>query len=323
MTEDVWSEFPHRGYTCLKGENDVLAVMIVPQRGGKTVSLIDKRNGREWVYRTDRPWEPLTLGMDWEEGDRGGWDEMFPTITASTCPDDGYEQLSFPDHGEVWSRAWNYEVNETRLRLEIDGVQLPYTLRKTVSLFGSSLVIEYELENREALPFSYLWAAHPLLRVKPGMKLLASPTEGDIQLTYSHLDRLGGIHERSHFPFAALKEGGTVDLSVLEHDTGLHAEKYYFTDPLQQGYAEVREPSEGAGISFHFLPEDIPYLAIWANYGTSGDYTLAPEPATGYLDSLQEAYDRGRVKRIEGYSTARWRLEIRLQAGGSRPDVES
>ncbi|CAH1221780.1 hypothetical protein PAECIP111892_05043 [Paenibacillus auburnensis] len=314
MQEAVWSEYLHQGYICLKGENDFFSVTIVPQRGSKIVSLLDKRNEREWIYRTDQPWEPLKLGMDWGAGDRGGWDEMFPTINASSCPDKGYEHVSFPDHGEVWSREWNYALLGAQLRLEICGVQLPYTLRKTVSLSGSSLIIHYELENLGTQLFSYLWAAHPLLKVEPGMQLRTSPAEGRIQLTYSHRERLGGLHALSSFPIAATKEGGVTDLSTLEDASGGHAEKYYFTDPLQEGYAGISDPFTGAEISFHFDSEEVPYLAIWAHYGAMGDYTVAPEPATGYLDSVQEAYNRGKVKRIAGHSIDRWRLEIRLQA---------
>ncbi|MHA6533218.1 DUF4432 family protein [Paenibacillus sp. BAC0078] len=313
MENVVWIEFVHQGYTCVKGENDCLSVTVVPQRGSKIVSLFDKINGREWIYRTERPWEPLNPGMDWNEGDRGGWDEMFPTITPSPCPDEAWEHVFFPDHGEVWSRPWRYDLDGDKLRMEIDGVQFPYTLSKIISLEGNRLNINYELENRTSEAFSYLWAAHPLLQVQPGMKLITMPAQASIQLTYSHRERLGGLFDITSYPLAATKEGGITDLSTLEDASGGHAEKYYFTNPLEVGYAGICDPTSGAGIFFSFVPEEIPYLGIWAHYGAFGNYTFAIEPATGYLDSVQEAYNRGKVKRVAGKSTDRWRLEVQLR----------
>ncbi|MFS0726385.1 DUF4432 family protein [Paenibacillus sp. 1P07SE] len=270
------------------------------------------------MYRTHRPWEPLRPGMNWDDGDRGGWDEMFPTITPSACPDKPWQHITFPDHGEVWNRPWRYTCEGEGLCMEIDGVELPYTLRKTLTLTGNRLLIAYELVNRAAAAFSYLWAAHPLLQVEPGMKLHTIPAAGAIQLTYSHGGRLGSLHAMASYPLARTQDGGITDLSTLEGASSGHAEKYYFTEPLQEGYAAISDPVSGAGIVFRFSPEEIPYLAIWAHYGAFGDYTFAPEPATGYLDSVQEAYNRGKVKQVAGGETATWRLEVCLESNSER-----
>ncbi len=258
------------------------------------------------------------MGMSWEDGDCGGWDEMFPTITPSACPDKPWEHLMFPDHGEVWSRPWRYTYEGDRLCMEVDGIELPYTLKKRLTLTGNRLHMEYELVNRAAASFSYLWAAHPLLKVEPGMKLHTIPAEGNIQLTYSHRERLGERHAISAYPLARTRDEGITDLSILEDASCGHAEKYYFTDPLQDGYAAITDPVSGAGIVFRFDPEEIPYLAIWAHYGAFGHYTVAPEPATGYLDSVQEAYNRGKVKQVSGGQTATWQLEVCLEGNLDR-----
>lgn len=314
MRMSVWRESWNQGYLCITGENDRLAVTIVPQRGGKIISLFDKLSGKEWIHRTDRPWEPLEGTADWGEGDQGGWDEMFPTITPSACPDEGWQHLSFPDHGEVWNRPWRHVLDGEQLQLEIDGADYPYTLRKTISLGDNVLNLRYELENRAETAFSYLWAAHPLLQVKPGMKLNVSPAEGEIQLTYSHHGRLGSLYDYARYPLAEAKDGAAVDLSTLEEASGGHAEKFYFTAPLAEGYARIGDPASGEGLVFRFDPNDVPYLAVWAHYGAFGDYTFAIEPATGYLDSVQEAFNRGKVKRVAGHGIARWQLEVEVEA---------
>lgn len=309
----VWSTFSEQGYECLLGENEQLAVRVVPARGSKIISLTDKRTGREWIHQTDRPWEPLSYGMNWDDGDRGGWDEMFPTINACPCPDEPWLDANFPDHGEVWCLPWQYEQEGDTLRLTVEGVQVPYQLTKTISLNGSELIIDYRLENPTPHVFSYLWAAHPLLRIQPGMKLSTEPPNGRIHISYSHQDRLGKTLEYNEYPAATSVNGNTIDLSIIENKSSQSAEKYYFSEPLQEGYAGLSDPASGEEISFRFSPEENPYLAIWANYGGFDDYTFAIEPASGYLDDVYKAKQLGKVKQIEGLSVNSWTLRVSLE----------
>ncbi|MBD2843562.1 hypothetical protein IDH44_00035 [Paenibacillus sp. IB182496] len=81
-------------------------------------------------------------------------------------------------------------------------------------------------------------------------KLHTIPATGAIQLTYSHRERLGGLHAIASYPMARTKDGAIIDLSTLEDASGGQAEKYYFTAPLQEGYAAVSDPVSGAGIAF-------------------------------------------------------------------------
>ncbi|MFC5467232.1 hypothetical protein ACFPPD_00775 [Cohnella suwonensis] len=308
-----WSVYEEQGYLGVLGENERLAVRIVPARGGKIVSLVDKRTEREWIHRTERPWEPLRYGMNWGEGDRGGWDEMFPTIDACPCPDEPWRDESFPDHGEVWCMPWRHAIEEDGLRLEVEGVRVPYRLSKKVYLDAAGLRIEYRLSNPTPHSFSYLWAAHPLLRVSPGMRLLTEPERGRIQVAYSHRNRLGEPLTFASYPEASAADGkSVVDLSVLESAESRAAEKYYFADPLREGYAAVADPDAHEALAFRFSPEDTPYLAIWAHYGGFDDYTFAVEPASGYMDSVQTAHRLGKAKRVEGGSENRWTLSVSL-----------
>lgn len=308
----TWSEYIEQGYTCLIGDNERIIVRIVPERGGKIISLEDKRSGKDWIHHTDRPWEELRYGMSWGEGDRGGWDEMFPTIEACPCPDEPWTDKRYPDHGEVWSMPWNRDFDGDRLILTVEGVHVPYRLTKTIALVGNELKIDYRLDNTTPHVFSYLWAAHPLLAVSPGMKLDTEPSSGNIQISYSHLDRIGKQLDVTSFPIASTNNGAEVNLSVMEDGSTLAAEKYYFTDALQDGYASLADPVTGDRITFRFSTEENPYLAIWANYGGFDDYTFAIEPASGYMDSVDYAHRIGKVKQVQGYSTNHWTLSVAL-----------
>lgn len=313
MSSANWTPYTEQGYDCWLGENEWLAVRVVPARGSKIVSFIDKRTGKEWIHRTGRPWEALSYGMQWGDGDRGGWDEMFPTINACPCPDEPWQSASFPDHGEVWCLPWRCELDGETLCLEVDGVQVAYRLSKRITLASRSLRIDYRLDNPTPHPFSYLWAAHPLLRIQPGMRLSTSLSEGPIQISYSHNERLGEALAFARFPIATTKDGDRLDLSIVENAAGAAAEKYYFADPLREGCARLTDPATGASIAFRFSPEETPYLAIWANYGGFDDYTFAIEPASGYMDSVYAAKQMDRVRQVEAYATNRWTLEVSLQ----------
>ncbi|MFC5529700.1 hypothetical protein [Cohnella yongneupensis] len=229
MGQVSWSEYTEQGYAGVLGENELLTVRVVPARGGRIVSLVDKR------------------------------------------------------------------------------------LSKLITLAGEALRIEYRLNNPTSHVFSYLWAAHPLLRISPGMKLLTEPEQGRIQIAHSHHGRLGKQLDYARFPIASSSDGGDVNLSVVESAAGDAAEKYYFADPLREGCAGLADPATGERIVFRFVPEETPYLAIWAHYGGFGDYTFAIEPASGYMDSVHTAHRLGKVKQVQANSTNRWTLSVALE----------
>ncbi|MCM3630549.1 DUF5107 domain-containing protein [Paenibacillus glycanilyticus] len=312
MSRTLWSIAEEQGYTVLQGENDLLLVRLVPERGGKVISLINKRSGKDWIHRTERPWTALHYGMNWEEGDQGGWDEMFPTIEACACPDEPWQERSYPDHGEVWCIPWTYAIEGESLRLIVEGRQVPYRFSKKVSLAGSELLLDYEVVNPTTHAFSYLWAAHPLLNIRAGMKLNVSPSLSEIEIAYSQDERLGRMRDTNTFPIASGRDGVAVDLSVLEDKDKNAAEKYYFTAPLQEGDVQLTDPSSGDSMRFRFSPEDVPYLAMWANYGGYGDYTFAVEPATGYMDSVYRAHELGKTKQAQPGSTNAWTLRVEI-----------
>jgi hypothetical protein len=312
VTRTIWSTTEEQGYKVLQGENEFICVRIVPERGGKIISLINKSSGTEWIHRTNRSWTALHYGMNWGEGDQGGWDEMFPTIEACACPDDQWQDKHFPDHGEVWCMPWKYAIDGDSLLLQIEGKQVPYLLEKKISLAGNELRLDYGVENPTQHVFSYLWAAHPLLNIREGMKLEVSPSLGEIEIAYSHGERLGSQFDINTFPLAQGRNGELVNLSILEGKDNNAGEKYYFTGKLQEGYVRLTDPSSCESMMYQFSPDEVPYLAIWAHYGAFGDYTFAVEPATGYMDSVQRAHGLGKTKQVLPGATNRWTLRVVL-----------
>ncbi len=109
-------------------ENDLLRTVIVPELGGKLVSLTDKRSQLEWLVGPgDRSVRKIPYGAPFHEQDMSGWDEMFPTIVACAYPGPGAQHgTPLPDHGEVWTLPWMVDhAGDGKLTLSVEGRRCP------------------------------------------------------------------------------------------------------------------------------------------------------------------------------------------------------
>jgi galactose mutarotase-like enzyme len=312
----TWNQAQVAGYEAWIGESMGVSLTVVPALGSKATSLRNRKTGREWLYQPEqrgRKYGNKGYGSIYKFSDRSGWDEMFPTINACNYPEFPWEDVEIPDHGEVWSITWEAQVNNGGLVCRTNGVRLPYSLRKTYRFLSASILrIEYEATNESAEPLSFLWAAHPLLQLRDGMKLLVPPGMDQIVVSYSHNDRLGKPGDICEWPVVH-RDGGSITLNIAEPDKGLHAEKYYFRHPATEGWAALLDPGTGEKLTFRYPVDRVPYLAVWANYGgNGGDYNLAIEPATGFLDNLHDAAIHRLTSVIPPHGTYDWFLEVEL-----------
>lgn len=305
----MWTLDDYAGRKAWFGENEVLRVVLIPELGGKLVSILDKRSGREWLAQNDRLGNS---GYDtpFEQGDLRGWDEMFPTIDRCLYPHRPWQGTAIPDHGEVWSIPWESRLSEGNdvLVCHVYGVRFPYRLEKRVWLDGEAgLVMAYEVVNLSPFPFSYLWAAHPLFQVEPGMRLVVPYSEGsEVVLQISKHDHLGQRGSRLPWPHGV--NGTRLDLVP---DKGDRYEKYYFGQSPGEGWARLEHPATGEALTMEFPTGEVPYLAVWANYGGyHGGYHVAIEPATGYLDSLTTAVEQGKVRTLPACGTHSWKIRL-------------
>ncbi|MEG6590245.1 hypothetical protein [Paenibacillus barengoltzii] len=310
-----WRKTEVDGWDAWIGETELLAVTVVPELGSKVVSLQSRKTGREWLWRSDKPLGNEGYGSSFVAGDESGWDEMFPAIHAGAYPHHPWQNQAIPDHGEVWSRAWEHQATSSALTCRIGGVQFPYVLEKMYTFpAADTLHIEYTVTNLSGAPFAFLWAAHPLLQVREGMKLHVPPELTEIEVSYSEEGRLGAFGSKQPWPLARSTSGESIDLSTVEPNAGRFAEKYYFTSMLGpgSGYAGISDPATGEALMFRFPADKVPYLAVWANYGGfGGNYHVALEPATGRMDELAHAFRQGEAAVVPARGVYRWYLEAK------------
>lgn len=60
------------------------------------------------------------------------------------------------------------------LHTEAHGVRLPYRFRRRIYVAPASATLhfEYQVENLADTPMPFIWSAHPLFAIEPGMRVL-------------------------------------------------------------------------------------------------------------------------------------------------------
>jgi hypothetical protein len=133
------------------------AVDVDLVHGGRWTSL-RSATGREWLWRRDEPRRARVAPGD-AFADAGGMEECVPTVRGT------------PDHGEAWTREWSGDPRRS-------AVSTPeFDLSRSVTVAGDSVVVDYTLQSPRP-GYRFVWAAHLLLDVSPGGRLICREGAG-------------------------------------------------------------------------------------------------------------------------------------------------
>jgi galactose mutarotase-like enzyme len=304
-------------------ETETLRGVIVPEMGGKLVSLLDRRSQVEWLAGPqDRPFRPAPYGAPFTEQDMSGWDEMFPTINACAYPVLGEAYgASLPDHGEVWAIPWRVEPgNDAALTLSVEGRALPYRLARTLSSPApGTLQMDYQLENLGQAAMPYIWAAHPQFDCD-GSAQIRLP--GSVTRMVNTLPAKWGwdAPETAYdWPQATNAQGIPTRLDQVGAPSLGRARKFFLPPDVHIEWAAViREPSE-AWLRMAWSAAEVPYFGLWIDEGAISQISVAaPEPTTGYYDSLALAWEKREVTTVAPGEVRTWALTVELGQGIDR-----
>ncbi|SFD84725.1 Galactose mutarotase [Paenibacillus catalpae] len=311
MNRVYWENVKAEGYDAFRGRSSRLELTLIPSLGSKVVSLKDVISGREWLSRTAIPLGNKGYASSFAESDGSGWDEMFPTVDACRLEQSPWTGIDLPDHGEVWSLPWQCELRDDRLHCVVNGRRMPYRLEKTYSFTNDGrLRIDYIAHNLAPDPLPFLWAAHPLFQAKAGMEIIVPARLERIAVSYSHNRRLGDKGTLLPWP----QPLPDIRLNIVEAESAGTAEKFYFDGGLPEGKVSLYDPVSKEKLTMTFPKEQVPYLAVWANYGGYlNQYHVALEPATGFLDDASTAWSEGEIAVIAGHGRYEWFLELELE----------
>lgn len=303
-------ETPRSGAARVLESADIRAE-LVPELGGKFISLCSKQTSTEWLLPPLRPYAAAKSSGGFEQWDGGGFDECLPTVAATETA---------PDHGEVWRHAWHEEPAQGSVLLRTTALDGALGFERRAHVDGASLVLDYAVKNRSAAAQSLLYCAHPLLRVEEGDRILLPAQVRDVKIEASAGNRLGRGGDRIAWPGT-----GNHDLSVVGPPDGLRADKL-FAGPLTKGWCALLRPSLDEGIELTFSNEVLPYLglwicrAAWPDGGAVKQYTVAFEPASAPHDSLADAERDGSAWGLAPGEERAWTLRFRI---GSRRELET
>ena len=313
------------GFAALTLASDHMQMQIVPALGGKVISLLDRATQREFLWRQpDRPLRPAPYGAPFDQYDLSGWDECFPSIGEVVYPLEPWKGIVVPDHGELWTLPWQWQMLDESLHMWVSSVRFGYRFERTFCFATSdragtsSLHIHYQVSNPTPYPLHALWSMHPFFHVTPTSRVLLPP-EVRMRVEISTQARVG--HFLSEIPWPNTldrQRNQLIDLSIMGPPQPT-SEKLYST-PLAEGWAALFHPDDDAFVAFTFDPSQIPFMGVcqirggWPEGGIP-TYSTLLEPCTGWPDRLDLALSRGDDRIIPGGATLEWELTLHLGHG--------
>ncbi len=326
MQETKVRSYRSGGFEFLALENRRMRAVFLPEVGNKMVELTNLETGKQYLLgpqSPDRLYTRPTYGADFAAFDTSGFDECFPTVATSpyrslSRPDRRYD-FEFPDHGELWSRPWEFSNGDASLRFRISGVKAAYEFEKLVSLRDNTLTLRYTLRNRWTEPLSFLWSAHPLLDVRPGMRILLPSGIREMLLNWASDSSVGAFGDRIPWPNLHPGRRGLDFADIQDPALGLAVK--CFTDRISSGCAALYDRVADESLLITFDPEENPYLGIWLCYGGWPEHadrkhlTVAIEPCNGRPDSLEEAVRRKECSEVPAGGERSWSIRLSVWRG--------
>lgn len=305
-----------RGLKSIMLETDEMSATLLTEIGAKMVSLVNKKTGYEFLWQGTSEMHPKPeYASSYVEGDLSGMDDMFPTINECFYPSDPWRGIKMPDHGELWSIPWDFEIKENKLHMWTFGVRLPYRFEKWLYFIEQkTLRTDYKVTNLSSFEMDFIWAAHPLFNMEEGTNIEFPGCVKQIINTLDFNNRLGKVGSIHTWPVTTDKNGNKYDVgTILPKDTDV-CEKFFALNKLSEGWVRLIYPRSNQQLRLEFPSDRVPYAGIWINQGgLKGQYNVALEPATGSLDDIYVSKMWQDQSRLDARGSYEWYLDIKSE----------
>jgi hypothetical protein len=253
---------------------------ILPGRGARIQHLVDVASGRELLYQRDA--EP---GSTFLATSTGGWDEMFPN-------DEPWN--GFPDHGTVWSTAFDVVAAAPCRCTLLAKIELPAVdiLRECALLDPPRRGLRVETSVIVRAPTGhFLWASHPMLAVEPGWR---SALTGSAALT------------RDPVLPGRVPSGGSPPCELTVPDRNLGWSEVVYASGCTR--ARIGSPDGSRATEISWDPSFFRHLWLTTVTGEAGiDLCVLLEPSTTQPYRMSEAVPNGESLRLAvGERVAFW-----------------
>ena len=265
-----------------------VTLAVVPELGAKIISLKDLQTQREWLWHPGQHLKLFKNGPhdDFSDSPLAGIDECLPTISACA-----WRERKLPDHGELWNRPWDVDIDSWRegiLKTSIELESLPFIFERTISLQEREIQLKYKLHNVGPVEEHFVWAFHPLLRLIAGDRLELPDSTRQL-----------------------LKGAGWVDAVVPAALPQSYTKVY--AHPVSEGWAVVKNEVTGDRLEFIWDSLQNNSLGLWTTHGGwHGHYHFAVEPTNSDHDCLATASERNRCGIVAAHTSVNWELKLRV-----------
>lgn len=303
-------ETTYKNVEAIAIESNRLVVTMIPSSGSKLQSIYDKMLQKEYLIQSpSKEFVRSAYASNFAEGDVSGFDEIFPSIESCFYPLEPWEGVSVPDHGEVWSLPWQYNVLNNSIVLRVHGVRFPYRLEKKIEFLREQCFrITYKAENLSDFDFPFIWTPHMLLQCEADSVIVLPDSVKNVISTCSVDNKLGKFGTMHTWPITRINEEA-YDISQVYPKYPGKCEKYYAMGNVLEGWCALHNKGTGSCVGLSYPIDKVPYLGIWEGI-MNGRFVTALEPCTGDLDSLDTAVQWNRVSVIKAKSHIEWYLNI-------------
>ena len=315
------------GHKVLWMENDLIKVAVLPEKGADIYEFIHKPSGVQFLMKTPEGLRPpgRQPPMDFLENYEGAWQELFPNHNEA-CQVDG---APIPFHGEVATRAWNYEVlgageEEMAIRFNVQLRCLPFRLERVMRIWRGSTSLELEgtVTNLSDKPQPFVWGQHITLGgdfLEEGCKLeLPAKTICTPEVIFEAATARLQEAQCQPWPLATgRKMGERIDLSYIPGPQAHSHDDAYLTG-LPQGTWSVSNLRLGLKFVVNWEATVFPWVVLWQPYGgadlppLTGIYGVGIEPWVARYP-LAQAIEHGQARWLQGREALSTKLNASVE----------
>ena len=277
------------GTPLVRLESELLQLDIAPSVGGRGVSLVHRPSGYEFLWCNQAlQLERLEPFSEYDPNFYGGIDELLPNDIPEVV-----NGVDSPDHGELWTTAFDYTVDGDALVLAGSFPIIGLTYERRISLSDSAPLVDlsYRITNLGAERKVFLWKLHAALHIEPGDRIICPAGKAVVpDLEWSRWHTL----EPFNWPDI---EDQRADV-IPEPDNSVDFLHLY---DLSEGRMAWQSASKGLTLEYRFDTAAFPYAWYFASYGGFDGHVMAIlEPCTTMPLSVGEAAELGQCSVLEG-----------------------
>lgn len=284
-------------------KTSALTALLLPEDGGKLVSLTANRDGFEFLCQNPAPvYGRLAYDGTYIESECASWDDMFPTIDPYTPETGEYAGRTYPDHGEVCRLPMTVAAEGDSVTLSCVSRLFAVDFEKRITPEpDGALSLTYTLCNRGREDFPFIWAAHCMLKGTDDLRV-ETPYPADAPVAY-----MFGPDGRESLPRDRL--------TGYEAGTGA-AYKLYYTEPTDGGFLAATYTASGHRFEMDYrdFAAAIPYVGLWINNGEFKNYyNIALECATAPYDAPHKALEKGYCSVLPAGESLTFTVRVRVE----------